>query len=316
VSVSNCIKMPAEEQLKLHLLRLRGSDHWAHHQEGLAFVFPKEGRGKYAVGRVTIPLGPGDVLVSNAGKEGRIVAADSKGTSFLSFCMQLEHLFPLFSAEEVSLLDAVAERLAQPKRLPASTPLAKQCHQIILGVPTEYNLEHRTQLLQLATRVLADEFEAARLQRMGGAPAKDKVSQVLSRLSAEELLRYSVEELAERLNCSRRHLSRLFQQRFGFSVAALRMELRMMKAVTLLRNPDAKVLIIAEQCGFNHLGLFNTCFKKRFGLTPTQWRQQKSSAVESSMQRIESLSLCPFRLTKACDDIGGSGAPATKTAQE
>jgi hypothetical protein len=31
---------------------------------------------------------------------------------------------------------------------------------------------------------------------------------------------------------------------------------------------------VADQCGFNHLGLFNTCFKKRFGTTPGQWRQR------------------------------------------
>jgi hypothetical protein len=29
---------------------------------------------------------------------------------------------------------------------------------------------------------------------------------------------------------------------------------------------------VAEKCGFNHLGLFNTCFKKRFGTSPGQWR--------------------------------------------
>jgi len=77
-----------------------------------------------------------------------------------------------------------------------------------------------------------------------------------------------------------RHLNRLFHQYFGFSVGALRMEMRLLKAVSLLRDVNAKVINVAAQCGFNHLGLFNTCFKRRFGVTPGCWRKQ--AALEKS----------------------------------
>ena len=49
--------------------------------------------------------------------------------------------------------------------------------------------------------------------------------------------------------------------------------MRLLKAVSLLRDPDAKIINIAEQCGFSHLGLFNTCFKKRLGCSPGKWRK-------------------------------------------
>ena len=35
---------------------------------------------------------------------------------------------------------------------------------------------------------------------------------------------------------------------------------------------------VAEKCGFNHLGLFNTCFKKRFGASPEPWRKAIAQA--------------------------------------
>jgi AraC-like DNA-binding protein len=87
-----------------------------------------------------------------------------------------------------------------------------------------------------------------------------------------------VEELAKKFNCSRRHLTRLFHQHFGVSVGALRMEMRLLKAVSLLADPEAKVIDVAEKCGFNHLGLFNTCFKRRFGSSPGQWRKSVTEA--------------------------------------
>jgi hypothetical protein len=83
-------------------------------------------------------------------------------------------------------------------------------------------------------------------------------------------------------------LNRLFHQYFGFSLAALRMEMRLLKAMALLRDPDAKVINVAEKCGFNHLGLFNTCFKRRFGVTPGQWRNGSLAPVSPSR--------CPKRL--------------------
>ena len=100
--------------------------------------------------------------------------------------------------------------------------------------------------------------------------------QVLEELSITELLTFSVGDMAQKFSCSRRHLNRLFHQHFGCSVASLRMELRLMKALSLLRDPNVKIINVAEQCGFNHLGLFNACFKKRFGNTPGQWRKGPS----------------------------------------
>ncbi len=54
--------------------------------------------------------------------------------------------------------------------------------------------------------------------------------------------------------------------------------MRLLKAVSLLVDPDAKIIHVAEKCGFNHLGLFNTCFKKRFGSSPGQWRKSATEA--------------------------------------
>jgi hypothetical protein len=56
------------------------------------------------------------------------------------------------------------------------------------------------------------------------------------------------------------------------------MELRMLRAISLLRDGDAKVAQVADQCGFNHLGFFNRCFKRRFGMSPGRWRVVSAKA--------------------------------------
>ena len=125
--------------------------------------------------------------------------------------------------------------------------------------------------------------------------------QVFEKLSSSELLKLSVDELAGKFSCSRRHLNRLFHQHFGLSITALRMEIRLLKAVSLLRNPREKVINVAEQCGFNHLGLFNTCFKKRYGTSPGQWRKLALGGADNpSGRKVEGKPTCPLHANGLC----------------
>jgi AraC-like DNA-binding protein len=128
--------------------------------------------------------------------------------------------------------------------------------------------------------------------------------QVFEKLSANELSSLSVGELAVRFGCSKRHLNRLFHQHFGFSVAAMRMEMRLLKAASLLRDPDIKVIHVAEQCGFNHLGLFNTCFKRRFGASPGRWRKMSARDEGQSVRPVNDSLVCPLQSNSLCSRAG------------
>jgi len=52
------------------------------------------------------------------------------------------------------------------------------------------------------------------------------------------------------------------------------MELRLQRARHLLASSNAKIIHVALDSGYRHLGLFNILFKRRFGMTPSQWRRQ------------------------------------------
>jgi AraC-like DNA-binding protein len=129
---------------------------------------------------------------------------------------------------------------------------------------------------------------------------------LFERVSAEEILNLSLDELAGRFSCSRRHLNRLFHQHFGLSVAALRMEMRLLKAVSLLRNPGPKLITLAKECGFNHLGLFNACFKRRFGLSPGQWRKNLETDRKPTPMLAAADPNCRLRVSGLCPLLGSA----------
>jgi AraC-like DNA-binding protein len=302
----------AQEYLNLESTRLKFPEEWSQRQGGFSFLFPKGGGGTYVSGPVVQGLSPGDVLVLHGDKTGKVRAANGAALVFRSFSLCLEHLFPLFASNEISLLQDLAVGFKGMRFYPASSPLAAECHRLIREIGPQLNLDHRSRLVHIAAVLLTERFKTARGQRAGFVRIEDHMIQVFNALSAKDLLTLSVGELAKKFGCSRRHLGRLFHQYFGLSAAALRTELRLLKAVTLLRDPDAKIINVANECGFNHLRLFNTCFKRRFGETPSRWRKLTAQGEDIPLRRMDADGECPLRSTGLCPWVGekDEGRPA------
>jgi AraC-like DNA-binding protein len=300
--------MSDQEHLTLRLVRLKPPEEWVTNEAGVCFIFSKGGVGKFLHGHGTKPLAPGDVLVVDGGAGGKVCAADHGELIFRWFSARLEHLYPLLTSDEICLLQNVTDALRDSRHYPASSPLARECHKLLEGIAPQFDLAHRGQVLRIISAILSEEFKAARGHRAGFVRPEEHMMQVFEKLSMTEILSLSVGELAAKFSCSRRHLNRLFHQHFGFSVAALRMEMRLLKAVSLLRDPTAKVINVAEDCGFNHLGLFNTCFKRRFGASPGQYRKMNLPAATRQHSNVEGTTSCPLHINGLCPWDGGPGS--------
>jgi len=293
-----------QDYFALRLVRLKSAEEWSPQREGLCFIFPKGGVGQYVNGSANQRLVPGDILVWEGSPTGRVCVPKGAEMVFGSFVLRLEHLLPLFAGNEISQLQEVTDHFKGSKLFPASTALAIKCHRLIEEAPAPPDLEHRSHLLRVAAAILSEEFKTTHQQRVGFGQVEERIIRIFEELSVDELLGLPVEELAAKFGCSRRHLNRLFHHYFGFSVGALRMEMRLLKAISLLRDINAKVINVAAQCGFNHLGLFNTCFKKRFGVSPGHWREQAAQAKIRPATVPGDDSACPLQAKGLCPLVG------------
>jgi AraC-like DNA-binding protein len=242
-------------------------------------------------------------MVVMSGRSGTKLSALAEGTdteaAFSWFSVSSDSLFPLFAAGEICFLQNALQEFRTPKVYSKVTPLIVQCRQLLAEIGSKVDLNHRSQLLRVAALVLSTELKSWQQKQVGFESAEDHMLRVFEQLSSHQLLNLSVEDLSQKFGCSRRHLSRLFHQRFGLSVAALRMEMRLLKASSLLRDPSVKVINVAEQCGFNHLGLFNTCFKRRFGATPGMWRNLRNEKIPKP-KPIRPADTCPLQNSGLC----------------
>lgn len=79
-----------------------------------------------------------------------------------------------------------------------------------------------------------------------------------------------VESIAEMVNLDRRYLSRVFKERVGCSIQEYIIEVRMEQAKRYLEN-GTSVAQAARLCGYDDVCNFSKMFKRRFGISPTDW---------------------------------------------
>ncbi len=83
----------------------------------------------------------------------------------------------------------------------------------------------------------------------------------------------SLEELAEKLGCTGRHLRRAFTEEYHVSPVQYMQTCRLLLAKSLLTDTNLSILDIAMASGFGSLRRFNDLFKKQYRMSPTALRK-------------------------------------------
>ncbi|WP_077619760.1 response regulator [Bacillus sinesaloumensis] len=82
----------------------------------------------------------------------------------------------------------------------------------------------------------------------------------------------SLERVAEELHITSVYLSRMIKQELGISYVSLLTQMRINKAVELLKTTHLSIREIAEEVGFETQHYFSTTFKKVVGVSPMQYK--------------------------------------------
>jgi AraC-like DNA-binding protein len=269
--------MNADRPLILQEKELPPSAEWQPRSEGWLGLRIAAGQGYWLQSGVPVrPLNTGDVVFVGGQTSGTLRASQLCPVKLHFFTVQPQLLIGVLTLAEghrlattglkpdapvaaFSAADGVGEAFARLAAQPVGDQLARRCAALLLWA----------------------EAMSALLAGLPDAPVNDdklreRFRQLVGQIPESELAAHSLADLAARLHCSERHFSRLFHEEFGVSLRARQIELRLQRARHLLTSSNAKIINVALDSGYRHLGLFNAKFKKRFGMTPGEWRRQNT----------------------------------------
>ena len=268
--------MAYERHLVLQELTLRPSGEWNSPNAGWTVVRVADGVGYWLLsgGARELKVGDGFVVAETS---RLVLRASQLGPLKLEYyCVHPQFLNGLITVTEGHQLEQFSKKLTAPViGFAAADAFGKKFSHLIAQSQRE-TLTMRSALLQLWSQAISTVLSMPVSDQQLSLRLHDRFRRFFATMSDTELATRSLKDLAGQLNCSERHLSRLFRAEFGVPLRQRQTELRLQRASQLLMDANAKIISVALESGYRHLGLFNAMFKRRFGMTPSEWRQQNT----------------------------------------
>ncbi len=144
----------------------------------------------------------------------------------------------------------------------------------ITGKKTEYKMMIKTYINEMVI-ICIRSLGYVSADSTGYAPSHTKaIKNAISYIDANLNKPLSLEAISTIAKMSPNYFCTVFKKTNNITVFDYIISKRCdLAAQLLLANPDLNVIEIAERCGFNNSANFNKSFKKRVGITPSEYRR-------------------------------------------
>lgn len=102
----------------------------------------------------------------------------------------------------------------------------------------------------------------------------ERLNEIMNYIQVNSLT-VDMDELANHFHLSKPYLSKYIRDKSGSTFGEILQSVRMKKARSLIKGTGQSIERIAEQVGYQNVEHFNRLFKKKYGMTPVQFRNQK-----------------------------------------
>ena len=263
-----------ERHLLLRTVVLKPGQEWHLSPSGWKIVRVQHGAGYWLESESAHGVDAGSVLLLGHSASGKLRASQLGEVQLIFFRIQTELLAGLATLGEQRSFEMASSRMDSSFQLfPAAHSFAIRCGNV-LDARAADTLSFRLELLRLFLDAFGNKRVVDQEMDASSPAARARLRQILEQMTASELLEVSFSDLARRMNCTPRHLSRVFSEVVGMSFREKQAKLRLARARELLAHTQTKVVDVALESGFQSPSLFNLMFRKRFGMSPGQWRRR------------------------------------------
>jgi AraC-like DNA-binding protein len=255
-------------------------ENWLHWHDYYELFVALSGEGDFCLGSESFVFKPGDIVVVDPLKIHGVMKMDASHSA-LVLLFPSELVAPTEHPTDVCLLGAWEQRAAGLPVLQSSAKEAAPVHASMLAL-VEAWFSKKSELIELKILFLQMLLHLRRamvgIEPSQGAPGPKHREQRLRR-ALDYMARHMHEPLAQpsvahEVGMSTSRFRAFFKQTTGWGFARYVMEQRVERAARLLREGSESVASIAHMTGFADQSHLLRCFRKKFGVSPREYRQQ------------------------------------------
>lgn len=120
------------------------------------------------------------------------------------------------------------------------------------------------------------------LEMQAEADSDSALGELRSHVLANLDIEHTLPSIAQKMQMSERHLSRLFKQAYGMTLMTFVNDARIDEARHYLESTNVNLNEIARRCGFSNGATLRRVFSKRLGIAPIDYQQRFHSDAGSS----------------------------------
>ena len=158
----------------------------------------------------------------------------------------------------------------KPRRVEECAHLMRQ---MALRAPlgTARDEETKQLVMEFLHLLAADAYHRRRQEQ----PCPDRLMNLCNYMQHNFSRELTLDRLAEYAGLDKSYLVRLFKKEMGVTPMTYLSRVRMENACLLLAETDEAIASVAAGCGFQTANYFHACFKKAYGITPSEYRQKR-----------------------------------------
>lgn len=250
--------------------------HW--HDE-MEIIYIKKGHGYVTVDFKQYKVSGSTIVLILPGQLHSIEQFDDLSMEYENIIFNVNMLLP--RTEDTSSMEFLRPFLSGQITVPSVYSIVSDyyddisacidaCDEICKTKPTGYDLYIKGKLYELFY-ILSNRCRNEKNPRK--AKSLDKMKTIFKYIENNYMHKISIAEIAAQVEFSESHFMRYFKENMGTSFVDYLREYRLDMAARLLLVSDASIISIAEEVGFDNLSYFNRVFKKKYGITPSQYRK-------------------------------------------
>ncbi|GIN71614.1 putative two-component response regulator [Bacillus sp. J14TS2] len=138
--------------------------------------------------------------------------------------------------------------------------------------------EEIEEVFTILKKDLDQEWNNARRNQSANSYSEN-ITQTIKKYTEEHYSEVTLEDLSQLLKMSPNYISTFFKEKTGINFSTYLAEIRMKKAAELLIDYHYKTYEISHLLGYNNPKSFTRMFKKYYGVSPREYRNQRAMSL-------------------------------------